>query len=46
LENKIFVKYYNIYLNTVENKQKTYRITVNVKGIVLYDETAESKCGR
>jgi len=33
-------------LKTVENKQTPYRITVNVKGIVLYDKTAESKCGR
>jgi len=33
-------------LKTVENKQTTYRITVDIKSIVFYDETAESKCGR
>jgi len=33
-------------LNTIENKQTSYCITINVKGIVLYDKAAESKCRR
>jgi len=33
-------------LSTVEDKQTTYRITVNVKGIVLYDKATSEKCGR